>query len=60
MSVQSPLGREAEKDPMWIASISGKLDAIAHLKHSAKETKESEQGKVKQVSQCLYLIPRQC
>jgi hypothetical protein len=57
MSVQSPLSREAEKDPAWIALISGKLDAIAHLKRSAKETKESEQGKVKQVSRHLYLIP---
>jgi hypothetical protein len=54
MTACSPLGGDAEKDPAWFAAILGKLDAIAHLKRDAKETKEVEREKVKEV--CIFLL----
>jgi hypothetical protein len=47
--VRSPLGREAKKEPACFASISGKLDAVKHLKGQAKETKEMEREQAKEV-----------
>jgi hypothetical protein len=49
-SPHSPLGRELGCDPLAFASLSGKLDAIQHLKREAKKTRDEEREQTKEVS----------
>ena len=42
--------RQAEADPIGFASLCGKINSIAHLKHTAKELSDKQREKVKQVS----------
>jgi hypothetical protein len=51
-SPHSPLGRELGHDPLAFASLSGKLDAIQHLKREVKETCDEERDQTKEV--CKY------
>lgn len=51
-TVRSPLGREWERDPISFAALSGKLDAVAHLKQEALETKEESKEQAKEV--CIF------
>ena len=44
---------EAEKDPAFFASISGKLDAIEHLQCEVQDIKEVQKV---EVSLCLFLF----
>ncbi|KAF8479965.1 hypothetical protein JB92DRAFT_3041943 [Gautieria morchelliformis] len=46
---RSALGKEWERDPALFASLSGKLDAMQHLKLEAKGTKEEQKEREKQV-----------
>ena len=46
----SLLMRQAEADPVGFASLCGKIDSIAHLKHTAKELSDKQHEKAKQVS----------
>jgi hypothetical protein len=46
----SMLGREANKDPAAFASISGRLNSIANLKHKAKALNDEQRVKTKMVS----------
>ncbi|KAF8523989.1 hypothetical protein JB92DRAFT_2827146 [Gautieria morchelliformis] len=45
----SALGKEWERDPSLFASLSGKLDAVQHLKLEAKGTREEQKEREKQV-----------
>ncbi|KAF8481368.1 hypothetical protein JB92DRAFT_3039218 [Gautieria morchelliformis] len=45
---QSALGKEWERDPALFALVSGKLDAVQHLKLEAKGTKEDQKEHEKQ------------
>ncbi|KAF8510152.1 hypothetical protein JB92DRAFT_3119206 [Gautieria morchelliformis] len=47
-SVCSPLGGELGRDPLAFALLSGKLDAIQHLKQIAKDTCEEEREQAKE------------
>ena len=49
---RSPMAREAEKDPAFFTSISGKLDVIEHLQCEAQDIKEAHKV---EVSLCLFL-----
>ncbi|KAF8503847.1 hypothetical protein JB92DRAFT_2970731 [Gautieria morchelliformis] len=44
----SALGKEWERDPALFTSLSGKLDAVQHLKLEAKGTKEEQKEREKQ------------
>ena len=46
----SLLMHQAEADPVGFASLCGKIDSIAHLKHTAKELSDKQCEKAKQVS----------
>ena len=46
---------EAEKDPAFFASISGKLDMIEHLQCEVQDIKEAHKVELKEVSLCLFL-----
>ncbi|KAF8520688.1 hypothetical protein JB92DRAFT_2894368, partial [Gautieria morchelliformis] len=46
---RSALGKEWERDPALFASLSGKLDAVQHLKLEAKGTREEQKEHEKQV-----------
>ncbi|KAF8497711.1 hypothetical protein JB92DRAFT_3125613 [Gautieria morchelliformis] len=46
---RSALGKEWERDPALFASLSGKLDAVQHLKLEAKGTREEQKEREKQV-----------
>jgi len=48
------MAREAEKDPAFFASISGKLDAIEYLQSEAQEVKEAFRVELKEVSHVFY------
>ena len=52
---QSPMACEAEKDPAFFASISGKLDVIEHLQCEAQDIKEAHKVELKEVILCLFL-----
>ena len=52
-NIQSPFGQFADNDPVWFASISGKLDAVVALHKEAAEIKDSDQEKTKAVSDLL-------
>ncbi|KAF8511856.1 hypothetical protein JB92DRAFT_3143942 [Gautieria morchelliformis] len=46
---RSALGKEWERDPALFASLSGKLDAMQHLKLEPKGTREEQKEREKQV-----------
>ena len=50
------MAHEAEKDPAFFASISGKLDAIEHLQHEAQDIKDAHRVELKEVSIGLFLF----
>jgi hypothetical protein len=50
MNQRSMLGCKANKDPAAFASISGRLDSIANLKHEAKALNNEQRVKTKMVS----------
>ena len=47
-------GRELNSNPAGFATLSGKLDAIQHLKLQAKEMREDEKEHAKEVSLFLH------
>ena len=53
-NVWSPFGQFADDNPVWFASISGKLDAVAALCKEAAETKDPDWEKTKAVSDLLF------
>ncbi|KAF8526811.1 hypothetical protein JB92DRAFT_3108045 [Gautieria morchelliformis] len=50
---RSPLGRELDGDPAGFAALSGKLDAIQHLKLQAKETRKDQREHAKEAQNRL-------
>ena len=50
------MAHEAEKDPAFFASISGKLDAIEHLQCEAQDVKEACKVQLKDVSFCFLFV----
>ncbi|KAF8469351.1 hypothetical protein JB92DRAFT_2838476 [Gautieria morchelliformis] len=49
----SPLGRELDGDPEGFTALSGKLDAVQHLKLQAKETRKDQREHVKEAQNRL-------
>ena len=47
---RSALTCQSEANPAGFASLCGKIDSIAHLKHAAKELSDKQLEKAKQVS----------
>ncbi|KAF8509951.1 hypothetical protein JB92DRAFT_3119384 [Gautieria morchelliformis] len=50
---RSPICRELDGDPAGFAALSGKLDAIQHLKLQAKETRENQKEHAKEAQNWL-------
>ncbi|KAF8532163.1 hypothetical protein JB92DRAFT_3104256 [Gautieria morchelliformis] len=50
---QSPLGKELDSDLSSFAALSGKLDAIQHLKIQAKDMHEDQKAHAKEVAQLI-------
>jgi len=48
------MAHEAEKDPAFFASISGKLDVIEHLQSEVQDVKEAHRVELKEVSHVFY------
>ncbi|KAF8530643.1 hypothetical protein JB92DRAFT_3106254 [Gautieria morchelliformis] len=46
---RSPLGKELDSDPAGFTALSGKLDAIQHLKIQAKDMREDQKAHAKEV-----------
>ena len=50
------MAREAEKEPAFFTSISGKLDAIEHLQCEVQDVKEAHKVQLKNVSFCSLFV----
>ncbi|KAF8519926.1 hypothetical protein JB92DRAFT_2828266 [Gautieria morchelliformis] len=50
---RSPLGKELDSDPAGFAALSGKLDAIQHLKIQAKDMREDQKAHAKEAQNRL-------
>lgn len=50
MNSRTSIGRQASRDPVLFASISGKVDAVAQMRREAKDLSDARREDVRKVS----------